>query len=86
MDMQNRLEEARKNMHRLEDVLKYYVLSGGTDLNEFARLSDMVRAARNEFLSQFDTASAGILSMIESSLSTTRVSEYSTVPASLRPV
>lgn len=84
MDMQNRLEQARKNMHRAEDLLKYYVLSGGVDLGEFARLSDTVRAARNEFLSQFDTASAGILSMIESSLSTTRVP--STATASLRPI
>jgi hypothetical protein len=72
MDMQNALEQARKNMHRAEDALKYYVLSGGVDLNEFARLSDSVRAARNEFLSQFDTATAGILSTIESTLSNAR--------------
>jgi hypothetical protein len=69
MDMQNTLEQARKNMHRAEDALKYYVLSGGMDLKEFARLSDSVRAARNEFLYQFDTVSAGILSIIESTLS-----------------
>jgi hypothetical protein len=69
MDMQNALEQARKNMHRAEDALKYYVLSGGMDLKEFARLSDSVRAARNEFLYQFDTVSAGILSIIESTLS-----------------
>ena len=86
MEKQDRLEEARKYMHRAEDVLKYYVLSGGVDLNEFARLSDIVRAARNEFLSQFDTASARVLSMIESTLSSTRVSQHSTLPASLRPM
>ena len=86
MEKQNRLDQARKHMHRAEDVLKYYVLSGGVDLNEFARLSDTVRAARNEFLSQFDTASAGVLSMIESTLSNSRVSPYSTLPASFRPI
>jgi hypothetical protein len=69
MDVQNGLEEARKNMRRAEAALKCYVLSGGTDLKEFARLSAAVRVARNEFLSQFDTTSAGILSVIESTFS-----------------
>jgi hypothetical protein len=86
MDKQNMLEQARKNMHRAEDALKYYVLSGGVDLKEFALLSDTVRVARNEFLSQFDTASAGVLSMIESTLSNSRVFPYSTLPASFRPI
>ena len=72
MDTQNGLEEARKNMHRAEEALKHYVLSGGMDLKEFARFSDSVRAARNEFLAQFDTASAGILAIIESTLSNAR--------------
>jgi hypothetical protein len=69
MDVENGLEQARKNMHRAEDALKYYVLSGGVDLKEFARLAASVRVARNEFLSQFDTTSAGILSVIESTFS-----------------
>ena len=69
MDIHNKMELARKNMHRAEDTLKYYVLSGGTDLKEFARLSDSVRDARNEFLSQFDATSAGIVSIVESTLS-----------------
>jgi hypothetical protein len=86
MDEQNRLEHARKNMHRAEDALKYYVLSGGVVLKEFARLSDTVRVARNEFLYQFDAASASILSTIELTLSNARVSQYRTLPASLRPV
>ena len=46
----NTLEQARKQMHHAEDALKYYALSGGKDLEEYARLLDAAKAARNEFL------------------------------------
>jgi hypothetical protein len=52
MDIQNRMEQARKRMHRAEDSLKYYALSGGRDLEEYARLLDAARVTRDEFLSQ----------------------------------
>jgi hypothetical protein len=52
MDIQNRMEQARKRMHRAEDALKYYALSGGQDLEEYARLLDAARAMRDKFLSQ----------------------------------
>ena len=52
MDVQNRMEQVRKRMHRAEDALKYYALSGGRDLEEYARLLDAARVTRDEFISQ----------------------------------
>jgi hypothetical protein len=60
MDLLSRVDQARKRMHRAEDALKYYALSGGKELAEYARLLDMGRTARNEFhslLSQLSTDS-----------------------------
>jgi hypothetical protein len=49
MNPQHAVEAARKHMHQAEDSLKYYALSGGKDLAEYARLLDLVKMAREEF-------------------------------------
>jgi hypothetical protein len=49
MNLQNFVEEARKQMHQAEDSLKYYALSGGKDLAEYARLLDVMESTRREF-------------------------------------
>ncbi len=49
MNLQNFVEEARKQMHQAEDSLKYYALSGGKDLAEYARLLDVVESTTREF-------------------------------------
>ena len=44
------VDQGRKRMHKAEDALKYYALSGGMELAEYARLLDAAKAARYEFL------------------------------------
>ena len=44
------IENARKYLHRAEDSLKYYALSGGMDLDEYSRLLHVAQSARQAFL------------------------------------
>ena len=54
MGFQRRVDKARENMHRAENMLKCYVVNGPNDLAEYLRLSEATRLARNEFLNQLD--------------------------------
>jgi hypothetical protein len=60
MDYRKRLNEARENMNRAENELRWYALIRPREEAEYARLSEAVRQAQNEFIDTLEALAIGV--------------------------